>query len=1124
MTGSFSDMAQNWLSLLELFESASGLKLRINLLDTILIHDGRIFGWFYTSRDGVVVRASNHEISSQAVFHKLAGMQSANLDRNPFNYVALAHYDSGISRPLKQNELHQMLQGLCGPLDMPYQPEDSFGLFCIQAYINPIRDLRYISCFGEEDGMLTCTTFARRYSLRYTHAFDDPSIDPHASPKAIAAHAASKAAASAASAARALIAAQGSDAETLTTEEMLVESQLVAAGLLEPRETAVGERKGSFSNDLASSPDASSLYLTPEAALPAPKAVKAEIQRTIQTILSFVERAHGLRIQGLVAEFLQPAPDTIMLAAVHAVQWDSRSSKGRLGTFTERWGDFLSGMGPPPAVRPTSRRSFAPSSNSALDHLGSPRPGSASGRGYPMSQNNNRGNETTRVIDVRPGSAPTRVMQRYRPNPYYPSPIANSQQGRVQSARRTSATIPTTSAAPMSSYTLWTSREQLPTETVAGSLTLEVELLRERLQRQTDAAARAESALTQLALGQQATHASLLSQVESLKSELSTALNEKEAAEKEYERLRAERPSLKMEISNLQAQLSRVRAAIEDERTTLSMQVRTSLAKDEQMTDLVQNVRAENEVLTQQVTALQRKVEESSEVIDAVKMQLVDYKTMVMTLQGQLRRGKGKMISMAGPNNAVQKNTASLGNLGAGSLGRDGELLESTEWMTAGMMESSTGGRQQGTTPIRPGSANGSSTPIRPPTIRHKDLGRLAPNIMSPSTRQRGVNTSSYLKREKADDMSDSVQDQALFSKNSISVVEGHIRAAPVQPAAGLPGSTDQFNQYLQEVRRARVNQALAEVSQVVKEDTGIVEDKQSDEHKLAIRAHEPWRPNYHTLIISDLFVIGGEIGERTSKIHSAVINMIKVEEEELLDIFNFYVRLKRVRTREGSLSMCCDQFVALSKDVGVQYQDFAEDVFHIISDKSKPGFQNTTDDLSGFFHFDYFPEAMIRMAAIMYDWRIPENDEEVDTEMEIPESLMRAMEGLENTNNYSTESSSIGREPGLKQAVMCEGRPWLPGASTSRPSSGTNTSHKIAPASSSLKAALPAALQSAPKVADIAAAQFHLPEQVLMMIMRTFLYHDLLPKARRWKTAGSPVSKHRSQLERTAPPDVWRL
>ena len=137
----------------------------------------------------------------------------------------------------------------------------------------------------------------------------------------------------------------------LTAEEMLVESQLVAVGLLEPRDV---HSAGDVPQDLATGTDA---------ALSATRAVKSEVQRSIQTLISFVERAHGLRIQGIVAEFIQPMPDVLMLIAVHAVQWDSRSSRGRLGTFTDRWEDFVSGIGPPPAVRPvSSTRNFAPGS------------------------------------------------------------------------------------------------------------------------------------------------------------------------------------------------------------------------------------------------------------------------------------------------------------------------------------------------------------------------------------------------------------------------------------------------------------------------------------------------------------------------------------------------------------------------------------------------------------------------------------------------------------------------------------------------------------------------------------------------------------------------------------------
>ena len=88
---------------------ASGLKLRINVIDTVILQSGRIGAWFYTSRDGVVCRASPHECSPQAVFQKLVGMINVDESRNPYGYVALVHYDTGISRPIKQHELQDIV-------------------------------------------------------------------------------------------------------------------------------------------------------------------------------------------------------------------------------------------------------------------------------------------------------------------------------------------------------------------------------------------------------------------------------------------------------------------------------------------------------------------------------------------------------------------------------------------------------------------------------------------------------------------------------------------------------------------------------------------------------------------------------------------------------------------------------------------------------------------------------------------------------------------------------------------------------------------------------------------------------------------------------------------------------
>ena len=123
------DFSQTWLSLWELFESvrrlsvmhrcphaesiwaaqAAGLKLRINVVDTVIFREGRIAAWFYTSRDGAVCRASPHECSPSAFYQKLVGMAMVDENRNPYGYVGLAHYDSGVSRPVKQHELQQIV-------------------------------------------------------------------------------------------------------------------------------------------------------------------------------------------------------------------------------------------------------------------------------------------------------------------------------------------------------------------------------------------------------------------------------------------------------------------------------------------------------------------------------------------------------------------------------------------------------------------------------------------------------------------------------------------------------------------------------------------------------------------------------------------------------------------------------------------------------------------------------------------------------------------------------------------------------------------------------------------------------------------------------------------------------
>ena len=87
----------------------SGLKLRVNIPDTAIIKEGRIIGWYYTNKEGICCRSALHEISSQALFQKLTGQQNKDPQLNPFGYVALAHFESGVSRMVKQHELQDIV-------------------------------------------------------------------------------------------------------------------------------------------------------------------------------------------------------------------------------------------------------------------------------------------------------------------------------------------------------------------------------------------------------------------------------------------------------------------------------------------------------------------------------------------------------------------------------------------------------------------------------------------------------------------------------------------------------------------------------------------------------------------------------------------------------------------------------------------------------------------------------------------------------------------------------------------------------------------------------------------------------------------------------------------------------
>ena len=69
----------------------------------------------------------------------------------------------------------------------------------------------------------------------------------------------------------------------------------------------------------------------------------------------------------------------------------------------------------------------------------------------------------------------------------------------------------------------------------------------------------------------------------------------------QYERLLSERSALKMQLGGLQEDLRIARAMIDEERATVSMQVRAAQARDDDMSESVRGMHADNEALKHQV-------------------------------------------------------------------------------------------------------------------------------------------------------------------------------------------------------------------------------------------------------------------------------------------------------------------------------------------------------------------------------------------------------------------------------------------------------------------------------------------------------------------------------------------
>eukprot|EP00798_Chlamydomonas_sp_ICE-L_P031751 gene31751-6949_t len=609
-----------------------------------------------------------------------------------------------------------------------------------------------------------------------------------------------------------------------------------------------------------------------------------------------------------------------------------------------------------------------------------------------------------------------------------------------------------------SSFTLWAPQELPASECVVGAMALELERVKEALQKQTDIAIRADTAIGHMLKNTRETQQRLANQVDQLEEELVVVSGSKKEGSTEYGRLYTERERLQQDSGGLHEEVQILRASLASDRATLSHSVKNSQIKELALEDMISKLKIDNERKGELVNTMQRRVEKESEVIDAVRSQLYDYRQMVT----QLNPKSSNATDPAGitASRQVQGGTALDDDL----AGCDVEVMEVSPFLTNGS----------------------AATPRAPHQGQTQQVSR---------TRQAGMELRSESSITALQVENSAPLPLTPFEANKLSLpfpVPSPTEGALPSPSTKDPlGSNKDFvAAQLTEMRRLRrfgpepdamggMPIAMDGGTAGAKSSPGggatVMSSSQMLTHRggpgapASGKRREQWRPNYETVVLQDLFIAWGDMTDHMLQTQAAVLSMLKDLENEFLDIYKFYSSL-------GGLHIYNDRQCMTKKQLiksGFLYEDQVEEVFKMMSERAAVHDDYHGSTLLEYVSFDLFPETICRLAAAKYEWRPPENNDEADEEVELPETLKKSL--------------LVAREDSLKNKPRR--------SNPIRSFDTTSLTNEV--------------LGAKPT------------DKVLFIMIKTYVFIDLLNNARRTKTAGS-VLGHQRAAGRSTPASVW--
>ncbi|KAF6265420.1 hypothetical protein COO60DRAFT_1686902 [Scenedesmus sp. NREL 46B-D3] len=329
---------------------ATGHKLRLRIPDTAVIEGNVLKAWLYTEKQtGVLHATPRSQLSTSALKRKLQGQHAAYAVDNPHSWVAVAYFANCITRLVTADELEELLSRVyvgAVPEDASRDAaagQEGLQLLALQGYVIPAKDVRYITTFGGVEGPAMLTQ-VHSYSNRFS------------------AGASSQEAAEAAAAAI----QQALKAEVFGPHEAGACSCLSNCGYAadagtDTDVTAAGDAAGSVLCGASCGSGAGAIHTADAgrcSVQAAPGSVARATAAALQVLVSYLDKAHGLRVQGMAAEFIRDARQQLWLVGLHSMTLDPQQSRGSAATFTQRWGEFLVGAGPPPAPHPPQHTSY----------------------------------------------------------------------------------------------------------------------------------------------------------------------------------------------------------------------------------------------------------------------------------------------------------------------------------------------------------------------------------------------------------------------------------------------------------------------------------------------------------------------------------------------------------------------------------------------------------------------------------------------------------------------------------------------------------------------------------------------------------------------------------------------